>query len=126
MTIFFVKAFESWRHRKRYGSIEAAQEASADFVIPAGYNVDPRAKGYFQKYLAVVQDKLGVDVNEIVPNASFAYDLGADSLDTAELLMYFEEEFDITIPDEDQEKLKDVGQSWGYIQDKILGNTQGR
>jgi len=54
---------------------------------------------------AIIVDKLGVDENEVVPAASFTNDLGADSLDTVELIMEFEREFDIQIPDDQAEKL---------------------
>ena len=67
---------------------------------------------------AIIVDKLGVDENEVVPEASFTNDLGADSLDTVELIMEFEEEFGIEIPDEDAEKITTVGSAVDYI-DKV-------
>jgi acyl carrier protein len=60
-----------------------------------------------------------VDEDEVVPEASFVDDLGADSLDTVELVMAFEEEFDIEIPDEDAEKILTVGRAMDYIKEKI-------
>ena len=57
------------------------------------------------KVKAIIVDKLGVDENEVTPEASFTNDLGADSLDTVELIMEFEKEFDIAIPDDQAEKL---------------------
>ena len=60
---------------------------------------------------AIIVDKLGVDENEVVPTASFTNDLGADSLDTVELIMEFEREFDIQIPDDQAEKIETVGQA---------------
>ena len=65
---------------------------------------------------AIIVDKLGVDENEVVPSASFTNDLGADSLDTVELIMEFEREFDIQIPDDQAEKIATVGQAVQYIE----------
>ncbi|MBD0305177.1 MAG: acyl carrier protein, partial [Nitrospiraceae bacterium] len=59
----------------------------------------------------IIAEQLGVDEDEVVPEASFVDDLGADSLDTVELVMAFEEEFDIEIPDEDAEKILTVGRA---------------
>ncbi|MEM1442367.1 MAG: acyl carrier protein, partial [Verrucomicrobiota bacterium] len=56
--------------------------------------------------------------DQVKPEAKFIEDLGADSLDTVELVMAFEEEFDITVPDEDAEKLTSVGEVFGYIEEK--------
>ena len=67
----------------------------------------------------IIEDKLGVDKSKITLEAKFIDDLGADSLDTVELIMQFEEEFGIEIPDEDAEKLLSVGQAVEYI-DKNL------
>ena len=66
----------------------------------------------------VIVDKLGVDAAEVVPAASFTNDLGADSLDTVELIMEFEKEFEISIPDEDAEKITTVGDAINYISEK--------
>jgi acyl carrier protein len=68
------------------------------------------------KVKAIIVDKLGVDENEVTPTASFTNDLGADSLDTVELIMEFEKEFSITIPDEDAEKIGTVGDAIAYIE----------
>ena len=65
---------------------------------------------------AIIVDKLGVDENEVVPTASFTNDLGADSLDTVELIMEFEREFDIQIPDDQAEKIETVGQAIGVVE----------
>ncbi len=65
---------------------------------------------------AIIVDKLGVDENEVVGTASFTNDLGADSLDTVELIMEFEREFDIQIPDDQAEKIETVGQAIKYIE----------
>ena len=67
---------------------------------------------------AIIVDKLGVDENEVVPSASFTNDLGADSLDTVELIMEFEKEFDLQIPDDEAEKITTVGAAIQYIKDK--------
>jgi acyl carrier protein len=65
---------------------------------------------------AIIVDKLGVDENEVVPAASFTNDLGADSLDTVELIMEFEKEFDIQIPDDQAENIITVGQAIEFIE----------
>ena len=64
---------------------------------------------------AIIVDKLGVDENEITAESSFTNDLGADSLDTVELIMEFEKEFNIAIPDDQAEKIATVGQAVEYI-----------
>ncbi|HPE17766.1 MAG TPA: acyl carrier protein [Tenuifilaceae bacterium] len=64
---------------------------------------------------AIIVDKLGVDENEVTPEASFTNDLGADSLDTVELIMEFEKEFNLSIPDEEAEKIGTVGDAISYI-----------
>ena len=64
---------------------------------------------------AIIVDKLGVDDSEVVPEASFTNDLGADSLDTVELIMEFEKEFDIQIPDDQAENIITVGQAIEFI-----------
>ena len=65
---------------------------------------------------AIIVDKLGVDENEVVPEASFTNDLGADSLDTVELIMEFEKEFDIQIPDDQAENIVSDGQAIEFIE----------
>ena len=67
------------------------------------------------KVKEIVVDKLGVESNKVTLEAKFIDDLGADSLDTVELIMQFEEEFEIEIPDEDAEKITSVGQAVDYI-----------
>jgi acyl carrier protein len=69
-----------------------------------------------QKVTAIIVDKLGVDESEVNMGASFTNDLGADSLDTVELIMEFEKEFGITIPDTDAEKIATVGDAVSYIE----------
>ncbi|RLD44180.1 MAG: acyl carrier protein [Bacteroidetes bacterium] len=65
---------------------------------------------------AIIVDKLGVDENEVTPEASFTNDLGADSLDTVELIMEFEKEFNIAIPDDKAEGIGTVGEAISYIE----------
>ncbi len=67
------------------------------------------------KVKAIIVDKLGVDEKEVTPTASFTNDLGADSLDTVELIMEFEKEFNIAIPDDQAEKIATVGDAVAYI-----------
>jgi acyl carrier protein len=69
------------------------------------------------KVKSIIVDKLGVDENEVTPEASFTNDLGADSLDTVELIMEFEKEFNIAIPDDQAEKIATVGDAIKYIED---------
>ncbi|MCK5438528.1 MAG: acyl carrier protein [Gemmatimonadetes bacterium] len=66
----------------------------------------------------IIVENLGVDGEKVSSDASFVEDLGADSLDTVELVMAFEEEFDIEIPDEDAEKLTTVGEATSYLKNK--------
>lgn len=68
------------------------------------------------KVKAIIVDKLGVDEKEVTPTASFTNDLGADSLDTVELIMEFEKEFNIAIPDDQAEKIATVGDAIAYIE----------
>ena len=67
---------------------------------------------------SIIEEKLGVDESEISRDASFTDDLGADSLDTVELIMEFEKEFDITIPDEEAEDIQTVGDAVDYLENK--------
>ncbi|MDX1685890.1 MAG: acyl carrier protein [Saprospiraceae bacterium] len=64
----------------------------------------------------IIIDKLGVDESEVTNDASFTNDLGADSLDTVELIMEFEKEFDLSIPDEQAENIQTVGQAVEYLE----------
>jgi len=72
-----------------------------------------------EKVQEIVAEKLGVEKSKITPEASFIEDLGADSLDTVELIMKMEEEFGIEIPDEEAEKLKTVGNVVKYLDAKV-------
>jgi acyl carrier protein len=68
------------------------------------------------RVIAIIVDKLGVDESEVTPEASFTNDLGADSLDTVELIMEFEKEFNIAIPDDQAEKISTVGDAVSFIE----------
>ena len=74
---------------------------------------------YAAKVKEIINEKLGVDAEKVTEDASFVEDLGADSLDTVELVMDFEEEFDLEIPDEEAEKLTTVGSAIQYLQEKL-------
>jgi acyl carrier protein len=67
---------------------------------------------------SIIVEKLGVDEADVSPDASFTNDLGADSLDTVELIMEFEKEFDLTIPDEEAEQIATVGDAIDYLEEK--------
>tara|TARA_B100000953_G_scaffold298299_1_gene294824 strand:- start:669 stop:935 length:267 start_codon:yes stop_codon:yes gene_type:complete len=87
---------------------------AAELLINQGDNMST-----FDKVKEVIIDKLGVDEDAIKTDAHFVNDLGADSLDTVELIMEFEEEFGIEIPDEDAENITTVGSAVDYIE-KVL------
>ncbi|NLV91240.1 MAG: acyl carrier protein [Firmicutes bacterium] len=72
----------------------------------------------FEKVREIVVEQLGVESDDVTPQASFIDDLGADSLDIVELIMAFEEEFDFEIPDEDAEKISTVEDAVNYIKEK--------
>lgn len=69
-----------------------------------------------EKVVEIIVDKLGVDAAEVKDEASFTNDLGADSLDTVELIMELEKQFDVSIPDTDAEKIQTVGDAVAYIE----------
>jgi len=69
------------------------------------------------KVVSIIVDKLGVEESEVTNEASFTNDLGADSLDTVELIMEFEKEFNLSIPDEEAEKIETVGNAVSYIEE---------
>ena len=69
------------------------------------------------KVIAIIVDKLVIDASEVTDNSNFMSDLGADSLDTVELIMEFEKEFDLQIPDDDAEKITTVGEAIKYIEE---------
>ena len=72
-----------------------------------------------EKVKAIIVDKLGVDESEVTNEASFTNDLGADSLDTVELIMEFEKEFDLAIPDDEAEKISTVGEAVSHIESAV-------
>lgn len=74
-----------------------------------------------ERVKAIIVEQLGVDENEVRPEASFTDDLGADSLDIVELVMAFEEEFDVEIPDDDAEKISTVRNAIEYIEGVTAG-----
>jgi acyl carrier protein len=71
------------------------------------------------KVKAIIVEKLGVDESEVTTEASFTNDLGADSLDTVELIMEFEKEFNVSIPDDQAEKISTVGQAVSYLENEL-------
>ncbi len=72
-----------------------------------------------ERVIKIVCDQMGATADKVTMETSFINDLGADSLDTVELVMEFEDEFDITIPDEDAEKIQTIGTAVDYIQGKL-------
>ncbi|WP_353485170.1 acyl carrier protein [Haliscomenobacter sp.] len=72
-----------------------------------------------EKVTKIIVEKLGITESEVTPEASFTGDLGADSLDTVELIMEFEKQFDISIPDEQAENIKTVGDAVSYLEGVI-------
>jgi acyl carrier protein len=81
-------------------------------IMAVAENLEERVK-------KIIVTQLAVDASEVTPQSQFVQDLGADSLDTVELVMALEEEFDVEIPDEDAEKIKTVGEAVTYIKDKL-------
>ena len=77
------------------------------------------AENIQQKVVDLIVDQLGVDADSVTPQAHFIDDLGADSLDTVELVMAFEEEFDMEVPDEDAEKLETVSDVTNYLKERL-------
>jgi acyl carrier protein len=72
-----------------------------------------------EKVKKIIIEKLGVEESEVTPDASFTNDLGADSLDTVELIMEFEKEFNISIPDDQAENISTVGQAIAYLEANV-------
>jgi acyl carrier protein len=98
-----------------------------DCPAPAGLNPRPTntnrtnfmaEKSIEEKVKDIIVEQLGVNPEQVTPQASFIEDLGADSLDIVELVMAFEEEFGVEVPDEDAEKLQTVGDVIKYIEEK--------
>ena len=76
-------------------------------------------KAIEEKVIDIISEQMGADKSEITRETSFVNDLGADSLDTVELVMEFEDEFDVNIPDEDAEKIQSVGDAIKYIKERV-------
>ena len=76
-----------------------------------------------EKVIQIVSEQMSVDKKEVSRNTSFVNDLNADSLDTVELVMELEDEFDLTIPDEEAEKLRTVGEAIDYIRKHLEGGS---
>ena len=72
-----------------------------------------------ERVIEIVSSQMGVEKDTVTKETTFVNDLGADSLDTVELVMEIEEEFDITIPDDEAEKIQSVGQAAGYIEEQM-------
>ena len=72
-----------------------------------------------EKVKKIIIEKLGVEESEVTPESSFTNDLGADSLDTVELIMEFEKEFNISIPDDQAESISTVGQAISYLEEHV-------
>jgi len=87
-------------------------------VVRAFANTGEQLMSVAEKVKQIIVEQLGVDENQVDPSASFVDDLGADSLDIVELVMAFEEAFDLDIPDEDAEKIKTVKDAIDYIESK--------
>ncbi len=82
-------------------------------------NEDYSMSNIAERVNKIIVDKLGVDESEVTREASFQNDLGADSLDTVELIMEFEKEFDLSIPDEQAENIQTVGQAVDYLEGQV-------
>ncbi len=85
-------------------------------IINLNYTIMSEIK---EKVVSIIVDKLGVNPEDVVETASFTNDLGADSLDTVELIMEFEKEFNVTIPDDQAEKISTVGDAMKFIEENI-------
>lgn len=92
-------------------------ECTEGFLFAVQFLLKPNTMSDIaQKVKSIIVDKLGVEESEVTPEASFTNDLGADSLDTVELIMEFEKEFNITIPDDQAENIQTVGQAVSYLE----------
>lgn len=87
-------------------------------IVTMGKEVGIAMATVEERVKKIIAEQLGVEEDEVTPEASFVEDLGADSLDTVELVMALEEEFEIEIPDEDAEKILTVGKALDYIKEK--------
>lgn len=91
---------------------------ASDAKFTATKNRRPGMADIESRVREIIVNELGVEASKVTPQASFVEDLGADSLDTVELVMAFEEEFGLEIPDEDAEKMATVGDAIKYLQEK--------
>jgi acyl carrier protein len=98
-----------WRERESLFPLQCFKFIYSSKNITIMSEIEARVK-------AIIVDKLGVDESEVTPTASFTNDLGADSLDTVELIMELEKEFNLTIPDDQAEKIATVGDAIAYIE----------
>ena len=106
----------AWAPVKRHIRVfRSPRQAGRKEIADLMASVDERVK-------QIIVEQLGVDEGEVTPNASFVDDLGADSLDTVELVMAFEEAFEIEIPDEDAEKIRTVKDAVDYINSHAKGS----
>jgi acyl carrier protein len=80
---------------------------------------DGMAEPNYEKFRSLIAEQLGVEVDKVMPEASFTEDLKADSLDLVEMVMAFEEEYGMEISDEDAQKLRTVGDAWTYVKGKV-------
>lgn len=99
--------------QKRISTRQRLVVSSLEFLFNYPFKV--MSNDLATKVTAIIVEKLGIDEDDITNDASFTNDLGADSLDTVELIMEFEKEFDVTIPDEDAEKIATVGDAISYL-----------
>ncbi len=104
--------------RNPCGMVKAKSEGlnREDQAVPSAAEIEA-------KVIEIVAEQMSVNKGEITRNTSFVNDLNADSLDTVELVMELEDEFDMTIPDEEAEKLKTVGEAIDYIKNKLTVKT---
>jgi len=103
---------------ERLGEDSSPTAPASDAGRPGlGYHRGGLPVSVEERVIEIVSEQMGVAKDQINRETSFVNDLGADSLDTVELVMEFEEEFDITIPDEEAEKIQTVGQAIQYIED---------
>jgi acyl carrier protein len=92
--------------------------AKSSVTLQASFSLTTTAMSEIaEKVKAIIIDKLGVEASEVTPEASFTNDLGADSLDTVELIMEFEKEFNVSIPDDQAENIQTVGQAVSYLEE---------
>lgn len=90
------------------------------YFFALGFNkITKKMSEIAQKVKSIIIDKLGVEESEVTPEASFTNDLGADSLDTVELIMEFEKEFNLSIPDDQAENISTVGQAIAYLEENV-------